>query len=354
MAKRVTLQDVAERCGLSLYPVSRALNGKPGVTPETVARVRAVATALGYDPRLNQGARRLALRRSGQQAVNHVIGLLVPGQLGKVRYFFEQFRGLTEAATAAGYGLLYVPTYDPVRGESLPWALPPSVLRGEVDGLVVHSGLDESLLQHLREETEFGGRPVVAITGYMPGCRAVLRDEYEGARLALAHLLELGHRRVLYLRRSVDGYPMSAREQGYRDACRATGVEAAAGLRPVWIEHDDPDGMALPLRQALAQEPQATAVLAMHDPSALAAIYLLQRWGYRVPDDFSVVGWDDTDPWPDAGGENRLTSVHFDIAEMGRQAVQVLLASIGGAPPAADIIIPASLVCRGSTALPRT
>ncbi len=348
----VSLRDVAKCCGLSVYPVSRVLNGKSGVRDATAARIREAAESLGYRPELNQAARRLASRKSGQLPLNHVIGLLIPGHLGKVRFFYELFRGIAEEVSSGGFGLLMLPTYDPVAHRALPLQLPPAIWRGEVDGLIAHHGLSESLMEGLRGAPGFGSHPIVSLNARIRGGASVLRDERAGGRLSLEHLLALGHRRVLYLRHRGGGYPCEDRLAGYTAACAAAGVHPRQCLLPVDIEQEHMVETAL--REALHKHPEATALLTLNDPNAIQTCYALERLGVRVPDDMSVVGWDDTDPLPDVAGNNRLTSVAFDIAEMGRTAARMVMEALGG-PEAvpANVLMPARLSVRLTTAPPR-
>ena len=224
-------------------------------------------------------------------------------------------------------------------------------MRGEIDGLLVQSGLTVDMLSHLQEDTGFGDRPVVSLTAPIDGCPAVLRDERLGGKLAMAHLLELGHRRMLHLSKGGRGYPETARLDGYRDACREAGISFDECLIPVQLTHDHL--AEEPLRAAVEAHPEATALLAHNDPVAIMACYALQGMGKRIPEDISVVGWDDTDPFPDANGNNQLTSVGFDLIELGRRAARYLIDRLedrpdGGAPAA----IQPQLQVRGSTAPP--
>ena len=347
----VSLRDVAKRCGLSVYPVSLVLSGKPGVAKVTAEQIRAVADELGYRPEMNQAARRLALRKSGSPPLNHMIALLLPSHLGKVRFFFELFRGIAEEVSSRGFGLLVLPSYDPVAHQSLPLELPPAVWRGEVDGLITHNWLSEEQMDRLRHTPGGRAHPVVALNGHIEGAGSVQRDERDGARQALEHLLALGHRRVLYMRRIGGDYPSDKRLAGYRDACATAGIHADRCLLPVGITDDHL--VEDPLREALRQHPEATALLTLNDPNALHACYAIERIGIRIPDDISVVGWDDTDPLPDAAGHNRLTSVAFDIAEMGRTAARIVFEAIEVQDrPLQHVTMPARLCVRNTTAPP--
>ncbi len=351
VARHVTLRDVAHACGLSVYPVSRVLNGKPGVTEETAAKVMKVAAELGYNRAQNDLARRLSLRKSGKTPINHLIGVLMPSHLEKVNFFFSLFRGILETLSSSGYGMLMMPTYNLVEHRGVPIHFSPSVVRGEVDGLVIHQRLDSSLVRYLRQDAGFGDRPIVTMTSAMDEHPAVLRDERLGARLALAHLLALGHRRILYFTRQTVGYPLDERLIGYSDACAEAGLPMAQCLIPVPIVHDFL--AEEPLCAALRDHPEATALMAQNDPTALDACYTIQRLGRRIPDDISVIGWDDSDPFPDETGRNQLTSVHFDLVGLGRKAAGNLISLIEGDEVAVDqVVMPPTLMARGTTAPP--
>jgi DNA-binding LacI/PurR family transcriptional regulator len=212
--------------------------------------------------------------------------------------------------------------------------------------------MDPQMLRHLREETAFGNRPIVTMCAPMNGFPAVICDEKEGARLALAYLLALGHRRILHFTRPSLGYPLSRRVEGYAAACSQAGLAMESSLSAVPIGHDHE--VEVPLAEAVRRHPDATALLALNDPNALYSCYTLKRLGLRIPEDISVVGWDDSDPFPDANGVNQLTSVRFDIAGIGRAAANKLVAlAEGAADTPVETVMPPELIARGSTAAPQ-
>jgi DNA-binding LacI/PurR family transcriptional regulator len=347
----VTLRDVAKACGLSVYPVSRALAGCPGTVPETVEKIKRVAAELGYRKEQNHLARRLALSKSGKKPACKVVGILFPGNFGRVNYFFTLFRGAMGEMSSLGNSLLTIPTYDLAERKPLNITFPPAVERGEVDGLLVHLAIDANHLRYLREETTFGNRPIVVMCVPEPGIPSVFCDEKEGARLALSHLLSLGHRRILHFQRPTLGFPLTVRMEGYAVACSQAGLDMDSCLIPVPIGRDhEVDPL---LEHALRRHPDATALMALNDPNALLACYACQRLGLRIPDDISVVGWDDTDPFPDANGINQLTSVRFDIAGMGSAAAGMLLSLVEDPTRTpVDVIMKPLLIERGSTTVP--
>jgi DNA-binding LacI/PurR family transcriptional regulator len=138
---------------------------------------------------------------------------------------------------------------------------------------------------------------------------------------------------------------------GYGEACAAAGVDPAGCLVLVAITADHL--VEEPLREALRRHPEATALLTLNDPNALHVCYALERIGVRIPEDISVMGWDDTDPLPDAAGNNRLTSVAFDIAEIGRTAARIVIEALAAPDrPLPDVTMPARLSVRSTTAPP--
>ncbi|MFA6292796.1 MAG: LacI family DNA-binding transcriptional regulator [Victivallales bacterium] len=348
----VTLTYVAKHCGRSGYPVSRVLNGKPGVNAKTSRRILAVAAELGYDPAINEAARRLVMRKSGQLPLNYLVGIIMPMPVMKMNFFRLIFEGISEVLTMEGFGLMISPRYNIITHEVVENPLPPVYKRGEVDGIIFHGEMSEKTLGNLRGQSDFRRRPIVIFNRSVPGCFTVMRDERQGAYQAAAHLLTLGHRQICYFRKSNTGFPADIREKAFRKAFQDFDADPDAGLLPVIISHVE-DIVEEPLRQALSEHPHATALMALKDPNAVAAVHALQRIGLKVPQDFSVIGYDDTDSLLDAYGKNLLTTVHFPIAEMGRKAAQVLLGAIRDPSlEPSETVFPAALTMRSSTAVP--
>jgi DNA-binding LacI/PurR family transcriptional regulator len=349
--KPVTMRDVARHCGVSVYPVSRVLSGKPGVNEETANLIRAAAAELGYDLSVQQSARRLALRKSGNQVLNHLVAVILPMPFTRVNFFHHLFNGISDVLTAEGFGLLLTPRYN-LATQTAYDPFPPAIARGEVDGLITYGNLEPTRLHYLRALPTFVEHPVVTIVGQTPGCLSLLRDEWRGGYLAVQHLLAVGHRRIGYCRRPTSGYPMDTREAGFAQACLDADADPTAVLAPIFIEHDNVVEKAL--HSSLVQQPRPTAVIAMNDPNALDVWFALQRLGLSIPDDVSIIGFDDTDSMPDPHGYNLLTTIHYPITDMGREAAGRLLAALQGqAWQQNPLIFPASLQLRASTAPPR-
>ncbi len=360
--KPVTLQDIAERCGVSKMTVSLALRHDTRISADTTARVQTAADALGYNAAQQEAARRLALRKHGQDVVNRLVALIFPPHFYRKRYFSDIFRGLLEALTPEGFGLLTTSLLDN------DMALPPVYRRGEVDGLVVFAALaNDPQVQSLRTDSGFGNRPVLVLLGENPDGLSVQTDDRGGAVATAQHLLALGHRHLLQFVFHGHEPRLASRLDGLRATLTEAGLDPAHHLhllpvQPGWMdpatveEYDDDaywqqhDPTTNPLTDYLRAHPEVTAVLGINDSVALHAWALLRHAGYRVPEDISVVGFDDTEPALDAHGRNGLTTVHVPLVELGQTAAHLLIARVTTPDTArATALLPTHLVERGST-----
>ncbi len=189
-----------------------------------------------------------------------------------------------------------------------------------------------------------GEIPLVVVGGPAGlGAPTVTIDQFEGARLATRHLLDLGHRTVHHVAGPQSWIDATARTRGWADALRTAQAPGGHSVAGDW---GAAKGYAAGLR--LGSDPGVTAIFAANDQTALGVIRGLHDAGRRVPDDVSVVGFDDT---PESGYFlPPLTTVRQDFSEVGRRSVQQLLEVADGAPDERHVIVPAELVVRASTA----
>lgn len=329
------MADVARRAGVSLKTVSRVVNGEPNVRPAVRDRVLAAARELGYRP--NAAARALAARRS------RVIGAVTPGaaHFGPTSQLF----GLERAAWEAGYSVVVSSTFEATPDE-LVRAVRELVDHG-VDGLVlaapVHMAPVETdgLLQQI---------PVVALDR-LPGDLAlptVIPDQRAGSADATRHLLDLGHETVWHVSGPMSWNPGRERAEGWSDA-----LETAGAPVPEPLEGDWTPGQGYALGRKLVARGDVTAVFAANDQMALGIMRAFYEAGRRIPEDVSIVGFDDV---PEA--EHLfipLTTVRQDFEAAGRRAVAELLTRLGtdgGPVPEHDVVIPVELVVRASSGPP--
>ncbi len=340
--QRVGISDVAREAGVSKAAVSFAFNSPDRLSMETVTRIRSVADRMGYRP--HPVARMLS---AGQTTT---IGILSPQALGQVfaNPFFALFaEGVASVTEEHGFGLLFI---SPLHG-SLARALD----RATVDG-VVALGLDE---RHPElGSIRLAGLPAVVVDSpAWSGQRAILVDDEGGARLAAEHLLDLGHRDVLVMGvepavgEAPDAGVAGRRLAGYRAAFAAAGMVLSPDRLvrpPATIE-----GGESALLRCWSRGDRPTAVLCMSDAAAAGALAAARRLGVRVPEELSIVGFDDlpltrfTDP--------PLTTVHQPVRRKGEAAASMLLEALAR-PPADDqdrvLVLETRLVVRRSTAVP--
>lgn len=362
--RTVTQRDVAEYCGVSQMAVSLALRGDPGVSADTAARIREAAISLGYDPAAQSDARRLALRKHGLEVKNHVIGLLFPAIVFRDSYHSEIYGGIVQAISSTGSGLLSA--FMGGIGDPAQYRLPASFNRGEVDAVIALLASDalHPLVAQLRAMPGFRDRPIISMVWPTDSGSNIMPDYAHGAYCATRHLLELGHRHVLHFGHADDyrylwGYPQEQRLLGVRRALAEAGVNPETHLESYplpsgWMNPatlDAPDGdNARALVAHLRARPHITALLGWNDAVAIRAIRALADAGYRTPEDYSVVGYDDTDPLRGDHGENTLTSVRMPLSDIGAEAVRVAFDRTTG-DLAEDVtrILPTELVTRGTT-----
>lgn len=344
----VRLQDIAERCNLSKSTVSRALRGDGGgISLETRERIREIAAEMGYDSSVHHAARRLALSKHGEYPLNHLIAAVFHPELLTTQYHLEIFRGVSEELMSQDFGMMLV--YDCAESFN---SLLPIFARGDVDGAIVTAdpGGFQSKIKRLRGLPLFGRRPVVMLINKLPGCSAVVTNDEEGGFRAVSHLLELGHRHLAHFCWSPRAYPHVQRLAGYRRAYAGHGLDPDAHLHLMPWDYDHREAMKRDLLRYLEAHPEITGILATNDAIASLIHGALVGEGKRVPEDYSLIGYDDTDPLPAASGENLLTTVRLPLRQIGRTATRLVIKRLTGVVKSDQtVILPVEFVVRGST-----
>ncbi|MCB0166201.1 MAG: LacI family DNA-binding transcriptional regulator [Anaerolineae bacterium] len=333
--KRVTRKEVAARAGVSVAVVSYVVNNGPRpVSPETQAKVQQAIDELGYYP--NELARSLSRQQTA------TIGLIIPSLLNPV--FAEIAESLERACVSAGYLVILGGTGRDLRKE-VEFA---KLLRAkQIDGVVV---LPSESPQAILEPLQQADIPVVILEHNLPNIHCITMDELQGARLAMQHLLSLGHHRIGMIKRQPSSALSNLRFVGYCDNL----VEAGIPCDPTLVIESKAGQAAgyTSMRQLLALPNPPTAVFAHNDMLAMGAIRAIHDAGLTVPGDISIVGYDDTS---NAAYLNpRLTTVKSPVAEMGHRAGQIImkLAQKQRDLPAQTIMLPVELIVRASTAPP--
>jgi LacI family transcriptional regulator len=339
-ATSVNLKDVARAAGVDPSLVSRVLRDDPWpVRAETRKRILEAARELDYRP--NALARSLKTRRTGN------IGLVIASldNLG----FADVTHGIQRAAAEAGRLVLVLEADAlPDDGSGPSKSVTSRIVEeGWVDGLILaYATLQDRYLARLVEQRI----PLVLVNRRAPGVSgAVVVDDTLGARMAIAHLAELGHRRIGYVGIDIEADTARRRHQGYRDGLAAAGLDERAGDvqdAPASIEggYD-----AVQRFLAAATEQPVTAIFVASLMAALGARTALAEHGLRVPEDISLIAFNDH---PIAEHlQPPLTTVRMPNLEMGREAVRMLLGALEGEPVSDRMVdVPPRIVVRGTTA----
>ena len=323
------MADVARAAGVSGQTVSRVANDHSNVDDDTRARVLAAMQQLGYRP--NSAARAL---RSGRFRSIGVI-MFTLSTVGNMR----TLEGIAVAAAAAGYSITLMPVANKTQADvSVAFS---KLSEQTVDGVII------VIEAHLINEVDFelpSGLPVVVVDSTARERFPVIdTDQDQGARLATEHLLGLGHETVWHISGPAESYSAERRREAWEATLREHGAEVPAAL---WGDWSTDSGYEAGLE--LARNPAVTAVFAANDQMALGVLRAMHELGRVVPDEVSIVGFDDMDEsssfWPP------LTTVHQFFGTVGSKSVEALLEQVEGGTIPTDLTVGTELVVRESTA----
>ena len=335
-----TSEQVAQLAGVSRATVSRILNGSAHVSPDTDARVRAAIAKLGYEPNVvaqnlvRQHARVLAISIF---ADSHDLPLSLLGRTSQYFYLYV-LESIEQAAIALGYDLL-LPSHT---HEKSPQNYVRSLQTRHVAGCIMLHATDT-----YQQALITSSIPTVFIDKMGLGSHAtyIKSDNTDGACQATQHLLALGHKRIAIFAAPTHDLAALERLLGSQQALAQAGITLDAGLvrQSGW----NVDQAYEATKVLLSERRDFTAIVASSDFMAIGILRALTEQGLRVPEDISLIGFDDiefceytTPP---------LTTIRQDRIAMGREAVQRLVALIEGTQEATPIIIPTQLIVRKST-----
>jgi DNA-binding LacI/PurR family transcriptional regulator len=334
--RRVTVADIAAEAGVSRATVSKVLNGRSDVAPATRSRVEAMLVARGYVPTTRTKRAMTAVRHGG------LIEMLFND--ASTPWAAEMIRGAEEATRAVRVGIVVsVLDSGPGRGQQWLEDIADRGSRGIVLALSELSAADNKRIDKL-------GVPAILVDPVGDcdsGLPSIGAGNWGGGMAATRHLIDLGHRRIAVITGPMRFLCSQARLAGYRAALERAGIPADDGL----IAHGDfhySSGLKLALGLLDRPDPP-TAIFAANDEQALGVYAAVQQRGLRVPDDLSVVGFDDVpvSQWVTPP----LTTVRQPIAELAALAVRTLLAHQDGTDvPEGRVELSTKLVVRGSTA----
>jgi LacI family transcriptional regulator len=326
--KAVRIQDVAKEAGVSVSTVSRVLNGKTDVAENTQQRVREVIEKLGYTSSL-------AARSMRGQNTN-LIGLILPD----IAYPFaiEVMKGVNRAIAESDFDLLVFTTGDVRKHET--------ALHEQKSVSLMNNSITDGVIIVAPAAAEFvSSSPIVSIDplALNPSYPFVHATNYQGALEAMRYLTSLGHKRIGFITGRAGLESSTRRLKGYRDGIH----QASIPIDDALIAAGDytTETAARCARTLLSMKERPTAIFAANDQSALGVFQAAREMGFRIPDDLSVVGFDNI---PEAAF-NDLTTVDQFISEMGFVATKMLIDMINGIPlPEKTHKMQTKLIIRGS------
>jgi len=311
--RRITIKDVAEAAGVSSQTVSRVINNRPDVAPSTRRRVLAIVEELGYRPNM--------LARSLSQQRTHSLGLVTAGlkYVGPSR----TINGITAQAEELDYMLVLkeLRHFEFMDVDSVL----DDLLSRQVDGILWAVSEVGDNRKGLAQRLPSLKTPILFLTmAQRKGWPVVKIDNRAGGRIAVEHLLELGHKRIGHIAGPLKWWEARMRKNGWESTLRNAGLEVADEH---WVAGDWSSASGKrAIEQLLTKFPEMTGVFIANDQMALGALQYAHEHGLRVPEQLSIVGFDDVPEtafyWP------ALTTVHHDHYTLGCRAVKELVAMI--------------------------
>ncbi|MCS6774137.1 MAG: LacI family DNA-binding transcriptional regulator [Anaerolineae bacterium] len=336
-ARRPTLRDVARAAGVSIGTASQALNNRPSVQPETRERVLSAASALGY-----------RVHHAHKQPSLSVVGMLVKHDPGAP--LFNPFFSLVQAGVEQECRLqrlsLMVATIE-VDASNRPVEWPRMVEDDSADGLLLLGANIEPTADALHRRLP--DKPIVLVDSYAPGYHfdSVLIDNLNGAAQAVNHLIALGHRHIGLIGSNPASPPdILERRQGYINTLIKHGITRTYIEDSLMTREEG----AAALHRLMARAPEVTAVFVVNDDTAIGVLHAALDMGLRVPEDLSIVGFDDIA----LASEVRppLTTIHVPKVWLGRLGVRQLVArSQSPQHPQVTLGVATRLVERATTAM---
>jgi LacI family transcriptional regulator len=333
-SRRITMIDVAKAAGVSHQTVSRVINHDPRVAPETRQRVTTVIEALHYRP--SRLARSLATRQSRTLAViTYDLSYYGPTQM---------VINIERAARAAGYDI-FLANIDPSNEQDI-GAVAGRIAEWSVDGALLIAPVADTHYQQMVAQLNHLAVLQIDVAPGAPGASVII-DQHQGSYTITRHLLELGHRRIAEICGPMQWHGALARHRGFEAALAEAGLAAAVSVEGSWTAES-----GYRAAQQIMEGAGCSAIVAANDQMALGAIGYLTQRGLQVPQDVSVVGFDDI---PEAAYFlPQLTTIRQDFSTLGRTGLEYLVRLIEHPETVRkQVVIEAGLIVRASTARPR-
>lgn len=303
-----TIRMVAEKCGLSIAAVSKALNHRPGIGPQKAEMVRRVAREMGYYP--NAAARTLKTHRS------HNLGILYRNNLAH-EFFSTVLEGVHSEAEKLGYDITFL-NNDPAPSKMSYYD---HAKHRQCDGVIIVEGsfTQDAVMQLMGSEI-----PVVTIDYLFEGRSAILGDNVSAMQEIVRYLRRMGHSRIAFIHGELGGVT-DVRLEGFRQGCKACGLSVPETyMKPA--HYHNAESAAQATRELLALRQRPTCILYPDDISYLGGMAEIERQGLSIPGDISCFGFDGV--FMASALRPRLTTYKQDSDGMGRQAAREIIKAV--------------------------
>ncbi len=331
-----TIKDVAEKAGVSTATVSLVIHGNSRISNQTRKKVQSAIKTLDFHP--SRSARGLVSKTTGN------IGfILTDDHFLRTEPFYTRIFLGTEFEAREGEYYILLTTIKSNFNENTP--LPRFILEKNVDGIIIAGKVPQNLIYRIYELK----LPIVFVDYETNDncCPLVLIDNIQGGMIATQHLIELGHKNIGFIGGDVNHPSISERLNGYRLALEKANIKFKSNLVVIDAEYPDRQFGYKSAQKLLAQNKNITAIFACNDAMAIGAIHFLKESNYKIPEDISIIGFDDVEA--DILLEPPLTTVQVPKIELGAEALRTMIDFIKNKSNSKKILVPVKLVIRNST-----
>ena len=333
-----TIKDVAKKAGVSIATVSFVINNTKRVTPETKSRILKTIKSLNYHP--SKSAVSLVSGKTGN------IGFILTDDhfLRTEPFYTRIFLGTEFEARNAGYYILLT-SINPEFSKNDP--LPRFILNNSVDGIIVAGKIPPNLIERMASYN----MPTVFID-YIPSqncCPLVLIDNIEGGLLATNHLIELGHKNIAFIGGDIEHPSLSDRLIGYKQALVNAKITIKNNYIAIDAKYPDRVNGYNSAKKIFSKNKNISAVFACNDAMAIGTLRYLKDNGYKIPEDVSVIGFDDVEA--DLMFSPPLSTIRVPKIEMGVEALKLMVNTLKNKKSLSKkVLVPVELIVRESTA----
>lgn len=334
-----TIKDVAKKAGVSIATVSFVINDSKRISAETKNRVLKAIRSLNYHP--SKSAVSLVSGKTGN------IGFIITDDhfLRTEPFYTRIFLGTEFEARGEGYYILLTSIRPDFNDKDI---LPRFILNKSVDGLIIAGKIPTNLIDRISAYN----LPTVFVD-YIPPANShplVLIDNIQGALLATNHLINLGHKNIAFIGGDIDHPSLSDRLIGYKQALRNAGIKVKNNFIVTDAKYPDRQNGFKSANKLFSKNKNVTAVFAANDAMAIGVMHYLQNNGYNIPQDISLIGFDDVEA--DLMLSPSLTTIKVPKIELGMEALKLLVNTFKNKKTISKkILVPVELIVRESTSV---